>query len=147
MYKRNNGLRVSSIDTFWPGGILKSKTKYDRNENVAYTINYDEQGSPLNGVCGDFMAWQMLDAHTIKITGDGDMDHFSARVLPPWHAHEITSVIIEEGVRSIGLGAFSNIFTKACIQTVSFPESLLYVPDDAFIGSPMENEILLRYMR
>ena len=132
MGKRNYELRVSSIENFWPNGKQKSKTKFDSHEKEAYTINYDEQGRPLNGVCGDFMNWQMIDSGTIKITGDGDMDDFSSRVLPPWHEHEITSVIVGEGVKSIGKYAFSTVITNAHINKVKLPESLCHVPGSAF---------------
>lgn len=135
MGKRNYELRVSSIESFWPNGKPKSKTKYDSHEKEAYTINYDEQGRPLNGVCGDFMNWEMIDCSTIKITGDGDMDDFSTRVLPPWHEHEITSVIVGEGVESIGKYAFSAVITNAHINNVELPESLCYVPSSAVEGN------------
>lgn len=137
MGKRNYELRVSSIESFWPNGNQKSKTKFDAHEKEAYTINYDEQGRPLNGVCGDFMTWQMIDSNTIKITGDGDMDDFSSHVLPPWHEHEITSVIVGEGVKSIGKYAFSAVITNASVNKVKLPASPCYVPSSAFEGNAL----------
>lgn len=52
--------------------------------NVVGTTHYDEKGYPLSGICGDFMKWEMLDSHTIKISGNGDMDDFTTMAPPLW---------------------------------------------------------------
>ena len=102
-------LFVSSVETFRDGGTPKAKTRYDRHGNVVGTTHYDEKGHPLSGICGDFMKWEMLDSHTIKISGNGDMDDFTTMASPPWQMHEITLAMI------------LSILVDTFISKISFP--------------------------
>ncbi len=147
MGKKKLQLFVSSVETFQNGGIPKSKIKYDRHGNVVYTTHYDEKGRPLSGICGDFMKWEMVDSHTIKISGDGDMDDFTTTAPPPWQMHEITSVIIEEGIQSIGAHAFTSVHTNMRVANVIFPKSLRCISADAFSGSEVLEETLSPYWK
>lgn len=75
-------LFVSSVETFRDDGTPESKTRYDREGNVAHKVLFDKAGRPLSGICGDFMRWEMVDSHTIKVSGDGNMDNFTTTAPP-----------------------------------------------------------------
>ena len=107
---------IRSITSFREGGVPSKKTMYNHHDNVVCVIHYDAQGRPLSGVCGDFMTWRMMDTHTIVISGDGNMDDFTWDSPPPWMMHEITSVIIEEGVQRIGNHAFTSVQTNMRVE-------------------------------
>lgn len=140
-------LFVSSVETFRDDGTPKVKIRYDRHGNVVGTTRYDEKGYPLSGICGNFMKWEMLDSHTIKISGDGDMDDFATTAPPPWQMHEITSIIIEEGIHSIGAHAFTSVHTNMHVANVIFPKSLRCISADSFSGSKVPEETLSPYRK
>ncbi|MCD8003253.1 MAG: leucine-rich repeat domain-containing protein, partial [Clostridia bacterium] len=82
----------------------------------------DETMITASGTCGDNLTWTLTSDGTLTISGTGDMyDYYEVYVesgegweseteygTAPWcdSAGEITSVIIEDGVTSIGEGAF-----------------------------------------
>lgn len=140
-------LFVSSVETFRDDGTPKAKTRYDRHGNVVGTTHYDEKGHPLSGICGDFMKWEMLDSHTIKISGNGDMDDFTTMASLPWQMHEITSVIIEEGIHSIGAHAFTSVHTNMLVANIIFPKSLRCISADAFLESEVPEKVLSPYWK
>lgn len=145
--EKKRQLFVSSVETFRDDGTPKAKIRYDRHGNVVGTTRYDENGYPLSGICGDFMKWEMLDSHTIKISGDGEMDAFTTMTPLPWQMHEITSVIIEEGIHSIGAHAFTSVHTNMRVANVIFPKSLRCISADAFSESEVPEKVLSPYWK
>ena len=123
---------------------------------ASYESRFDRAGRPLSGVCGDFMYWEMLDWSTLLICGDGEMDDFSYDAPPPWSRHEISSVIIAEGVQTIGAYAFSAevtairglelivpsslrkvgafAFSETFVDVINFPDDVDVDPSAFFIG-------------
>ena len=93
------------------------------------------------------MKWEMLDSHTIKISGDGEMDAFTTMTPPPWQMHEITLVIIEEGIHSIGAHAFTSVHTNMRVANVIFPKSLRCISADAFSESEFPEKVLSPYWK
>ena len=61
----------------------------------------------------------------------------------PWakYADQITKVVVEEGVTSIGDYAFYNVFTK--IESVTLPESLTTIGKYAFYGASGVKELTI----
>ena len=89
-----------------------------------------------SGTCGDTITWILDREGTLTISGTGKtedytMDEDAHASSAPWfhHADSIRAVVVEEGVTSIGFGAF-----YACrnLETVSFPGSLTEIGDGAF---------------
>ena len=98
--------------------------------------------------CGDNLTWT-FDGETLTIKGEGDMWDFSEKGTPWWC--DMTSVVIEKGVTSIGADAFSgfglekitiadsatkigaNAF-NGCknLTEIDLPDSLSYIGDAAF---------------
>lgn len=93
------------------------------------------------------MKLEMLDSHTIKISGNGDMDDFTTMAPHPWQMHEITSVIIEEGIHSIGAHAFTSVHTNMLVANVIFPKSLRCISADAFRKSEVPEKVLSPYWK
>ena len=60
------------------------------------------------GSCGSYAKWSLIDG-VLRIYGSGTMSSYSYNN-PPWYALQtkITSVVVEQGVTSIGNYAFSN---------------------------------------
>ena len=89
-----------------------------------------------SGTCGDDLTWTLSDEGTLTISGKGQMYNYEVNALNdkrPWHDDDvkdnIKSVVIDNGVESIGNCAFSGC-TK--ISSVSIPESVTSIGTDAF---------------
>ena len=74
---------------------------------------------------------------TLTVSGVGRMTDFSASVIPPWKDSlwavdsSIRKVIIDEGVTSIGTGAFINCIG---LNEVTIGNSVARIGDSAFFG-------------
>lgn len=91
------------------------------------------------GVCGADLQWVLNKNGTLTISGTGDMYDFDAGLVlgtsdtpfAPWETlkDSITSVVVEEGVASIGKNAFYKCFY---LEEVSLPDSLTKISESAF---------------
>ena len=93
----------------------------------------------MSGTCGDNMFWK-IEGQVLTISGYGEMYSFQevetsnndANYLvsntAPWYSKEITSIVIEDGIESIGDYAFAN---TSC-NRVSLPNTLLSIGKGAF---------------
>lgn len=116
---------------------------------------YDDEPVKLNvyskiasGTCGDNLTWQLFDNGTLDINGTGEMYDFNrfadegADNAIPWknYRQQIKSVVINEGVTSIGRQAFwgRNQFTESNLDdsliSVSLPMTLTKIGGSAFSG-------------
>lgn len=82
-----------------------------------------------SGQCGDKLFWLLYEG-TLTVSGTGAMWDFTDTA-PGWYASRsnIKAIVVEEGVKSIGLNAFVNCADAA---SVSLPESLLLIGNWAF---------------
>ena len=83
-----------------------------------------------HGTCGENITWVLDENGTLTISGKGDMENYNN----PWHLYssKITSVVIENGITSIGNYAFGDITN---IKSVTLPNSLSRIGDYAFCYS------------
>lgn len=121
---------------------IKLKSKKDLTESGTHTevtqiVNLEEE----NNKCGDNATWHFDETNgTLTISGTGDMYdydgiHFSRDNLSaPWsmvidNISDITSIIIEDGITSIGECAFYDL---PYIQFVKLPNTLKSIGKEAF---------------
>ncbi len=89
------------------------------------------------GVCGDDLTWVLDDAGVLTISGSGEMEDYKSGSITPWYSYrnDITTVIIEEGVTSIGNHAFDNFDTINCfyplLTSVQLPGTLVSIGEYA----------------
>ena len=84
-----------------------------------------------SGTCGDNLTWTYNETtHTLTISGSGEMANY-AYDSSPWSRfnQEILTVLIEEGVTSIGKSAF---YCCSGLTTVTIPNSVTSIGEDAF---------------
>ena len=84
-----------------------------------------------SGTCGDNLTWTLDDAGTLTISGTGAMEDYDYYGATPWHDNwdTITSLVIEEGVASIGSRAFDDCSN---LTRISIPESVTSIGEYAF---------------
>ncbi|MGX8692263.1 MAG: extracellular solute-binding protein [Clostridia bacterium] len=83
-----------------------------------------------SGECGDELTW-VLDGNVLTISGTGDMWDYTAESPAPWDPYNesIQTVVIEDGVTSIGDAAF---FRCYYVESVSIPEGVTTIGYYAF---------------
>ena len=89
-------------------------------------------GDPAaSGKCGENCTWAFYEGGTLRISGTGDMyDYKSADPdCAPWRSYKIKSVIIGEGITSIGDYAFS---LCSNLSDVSISDSVKSIGKDSF---------------
>jgi hypothetical protein len=81
-----------------------------------------------SGKCGDNVTWTLTDEGKLTISGTGDM-----YTSTPWYNYRtsIKTVIIEDGVTSIGNSAFVNCTN---LTSVNIPNGVTSIEIDAFYG-------------
>lgn len=78
----------------------------------------------------DSLHWELADG-TLTITGSGEMPDFRLEANRPWHSYkgEITKVIIEDGVTSVGNYAFANC---ANLIELQLTDDIVRIGNDTF---------------
>ncbi len=84
----------------------------------------------VNFKCGDNATWYLDEHGVLTISGTGDMYSFNDTVIneEPWYdfRYSIKSVVIEEGITSIGCGAFSSCYNAERLHIASTVERIEY---------------------
>lgn len=96
-----------------------------------YAKEYSREFVECNtGSCGKSLTWKYLDG-VLTISGTGAMTDYSFTVAPPWEKYRdnITEVVIEYGVTSIGAWAFRYYNN---ISSVTIPKSIESIGTWAF---------------
>lgn len=95
------------------------------------------------GQCGEELEWTYdAETGTLEIAGTGEMADYAERTTP-WYQYkdEIQSVIVREGVLSIGDYAFGAGYSN--LTSVHLPDTLQSIGDYAFYDCSQLNEITL----
>ncbi|MCR5450729.1 MAG: leucine-rich repeat protein [Solobacterium sp.] len=97
------------------------------SENGWTPIIWKEQGADYEDSCGDNLTWKYQNK-ILTVSGKGEMYDFSSEGGAPWadHMHEIETVIVKDGVTSIGDYAFMGLSN---VVTISLPDSIRYIGD------------------
>lgn len=94
-----------------------------------------------SGICGSDMTWSVFSDGSLIIGGTGEMNSWSSERDVPWNGYAISSVMIEEGVTSIGNRAFSHCDS---LRSISIPKTVTRIGDSAFSGCYKLTKLVLR---
>lgn len=90
-----------------------------------------------SGSCGDNLTWMLDNSGVLTISGTGEMETYGRNlhteyIYPPWHSvrDAIRSVVIHEGVTSIGRCAFN---ASPSLKEISIPSSVSVIGPSAFM--------------
>ncbi len=114
---------------------LGSKEQW--NDISIGSYNYDVTGkiAVCFGSCGENLSWSLdIETDALTISGSGAMgDYASYSSYAPWYNSRsyIKTVIIEEGVTSIGKYVFYNC---SSLESITIPDSVTSIGDYAFHG-------------
>ena len=107
--------------------------------DVEFDVDATSSSSALaSGTCGDDLTWVLSEDGVLTISGTGEMYDYTTSYLPtssgtvPWYSYKsnyIESIVIEEGVTSVGNYAF--YYCPKLISAV-LPDSLTIIGDNAF---------------
>ncbi|MCD8048923.1 MAG: leucine-rich repeat protein, partial [Clostridia bacterium] len=103
-------------------------------KSASCTVNVEADDKRVidYGVCGDNLTWVFDSEYVLTISGTGEMyDYLSADniVESPWLGWIVKKAVIEEGVTSIGSGAFAG---QASLTEVEMPTTLTQIGKYAF---------------
>lgn len=81
-----------------------------------------------SGKCGNNITWNLDRNGNLALIGSGDMPAFRET---PWHPNLVRTVVIGEGITSVGKNAF-----RKCknLTSVNLPNSVKLISDNAFKG-------------
>ena len=104
---------------------------YTKNGSGQYVCTCGEP-MPAGGTCGDGVYWRFEDG-TLTIYGSGAMYNYGYSSPVPWEnlRGDITDIVVEEGVTSIGSSAFEDCDSPT---TVTIPDSVTSIGSSAFDG-------------
>lgn len=87
--------------------------------------------SIYSGKCGHMLTWTLNTATgELRISGRGEMDKYLETEPAPWddYKYRVKSIVIENGVTSIGSYAFSNSY----VEHVSIPKTVKHIGSYSF---------------
>ena len=86
----------------------------------------------LSGTCGSNLTWSLNTCGVLTISGTGAMSNYPGMTMP-WRSRRasITSVVISDGVTSIGYNAFNGCSN---LTSVTIPPSVTSIEQNAFYG-------------
>ena len=84
-----------------------------------------------SGTCGDDLIWVLDEDGSLTISGTGEMNNYTNTSEAPWGEHKanIVSVIVENGVKTLGNNAFQNCKE---LKNVKIPNTVIKIGEAAF---------------
>ena len=110
--------------------VMTHNGKYD---TVSVQVIKEGGSMPVaGGSCGSNVTWELDGKGALTIKGTGEMTDFSSATTP-WDSYRnsILSVVIEDGVASVGKRAFENCTS---LTNISIAESVVRIGEYAFNG-------------
>ena len=97
-----------------------------------------------SGTCGDNLSWTLDDEGTLTISGTGAMNNwtYEDNEEAPWYGvrDSITTVIIDNGVTSIGNFAFWDLSN---LTNISIPNSVTTIGEYAFLDCELLDNVIV----
>ena len=128
-----SSVNISSCTLYVPAGSLAAYRTADvwKNFGTIQAIGGDTPCTPISGTCGGNLTWTLSCDSVLSISGTGTMPDFNSTSDNPWYAHRnaIKSVIIGNGVTSIGKAAF---YECGSLKSIEFPNSVTNIGAWAF---------------
>ncbi|MCD8149439.1 MAG: leucine-rich repeat protein [Clostridiales bacterium] len=81
-----------------------------------------------SGSCGDNVSWELSSDYILTISGTGNMN---SNAYCENYCEKITEVVIQDGVTSVGDGAFFNCTN---LKNITIPDSVTSIGECAFFG-------------
>jgi len=126
-------VNISSCKLNVPAGSVKAYKNAPiwRNFGTIQAIEGDTPCTPISGTCGGNLTWELSCDSVLTISGTGAMTDFNSTSDNPWYGHRnaIKSVIIGDGITSIGKGAFYNC---SVLTSVTIGNSVKSIEQGAF---------------
>ena len=125
--RRRNSMKKKMCSVLFVIGVLTAL--------MLTTAWADESDVVDSGTCGDNLTWVLTEDGTLTISGTGDMKDWepstSLTTYPGWFSYydDITTVVIEDGVTSIGEWAF---YSCHSIESIELPDTLTNIGFRAF---------------
>ena len=89
-----------------------------------------EISETASGTCGKNLKWKLMGT-TLTISGTGAMDNYNWDKPAPWQELEVTKLVLEEGITSIGNHAFRG--SNINISELSLPSTLKTIGEEAAV--------------
>ena len=108
--------------------------------------NYNVAGSDIaSGTCGadgDNLTWTLSCDSTLTISGTGAMADWGLASNVPWYAYRnaIKTVVIEEGVTTIGARAFHSCYN---LTSITIPSTVTQIGQNVFMGCPVLDNLYI----
>lgn len=123
------------VDTTIPVYVPKgTKAAYQKADKWKEFTNITDASIIASGTCGakgDNLTWVLDGSGLLTISGTGEMEDWNGGAYVPWYdiRSSILSVVIEEGVTTIGTSAFEMYHT---LTSVSIPNTVTTIGSYAF---------------
>ncbi len=120
--------------------------EYTHTHTVVLPATGEQEGYIDNGTLGENLTWTLdMESGVLTISGTGFMDNKDSAIDKPWYEYQeqITKVVIEEGVTSIGENMFA---LMPNLTEVQLPKTLRIIKAGAFEMSEKLNAIDLSYV-
>lgn len=125
--------RYFDMDTAYTADEILDPGEYETGDIVVFYANWVEDTQWDVSEANDGSVVAEYDAGKLTITGQGAMRNFTEA--PYAHLRkDVTSVVVEPGITSVGSNAFKDF---AVLECISVPASVEYVGRDAFLNIPV----------
>lgn len=132
-YSTNNQ-KYQKYDQFEISGTAGSFAEQYAKDNGFVFLNTSDESS---GKCGDNATWSLSSDGVLTISGYGMMDNYESGHAE-WSDKSFSSVVIAEGITSVGDNAF---FGCTQLSSIVIPDSIVSIGDMVFYGCTGLSEI------
>ncbi len=122
----------------WSTSSTATNAEYQPGDSYLENVNATlyavwEKEYLYSGMCGDNLTWMLDENGVLTIGGSGEMYDFSIEShgsTAPWYSYDVYTVLVEDGVTSIGENAF---YFKDVID-ISFGKDVESISPSAFLA-------------